>query len=115
MSDTESIDGFAIVELMGHQTIAGQVMTSVLGSTVMLRVDVPARGEQLGFTRYYGMSAIYSLTLVSEEVMLAALDELSPRPVTVYMPRLLPPKQTTSYSADAYEYRSDDEDDDHAP
>ena len=76
---------------------------------------MPAHGEQLGFTRYYGMSAIYSLTLVSEEVMLAALDELSPRPVTVYMPRLLPPKQTTSYSTDAYAYPSDDEDDDDAP
>ena len=63
MSDTDQIDGCAIVELMGHQTIAGHVLTSVLGSTVMLRVDVPARGEKLGFTRYYGMSAIYSLTL----------------------------------------------------
>ena len=37
MNDTESIDGCAIVELMGHQTIAGHVMTSVLGSNVMLR------------------------------------------------------------------------------
>lgn len=114
MSDTESIDGWAILELMGHQTIAGHVMTSVLGSTVMLRVDVPAHGGQLGFTRYYGMSAIYSLTLVSEEVMLAALDELSPRPVTVYMPRLLPPKEEKIYRAEGYAYRRDDEDDDDA-
>lgn len=92
MADTDQIDGFAIVELMGHQTIAGHVMTSVLGSSVMLRVDVPPRGAQPGFTRFYGMSAVYSLTLVSEEVALAALDELQPRPVTVYMPRLLPAK-----------------------
>lgn len=105
MADTESIDGYAIVELMGHQTIAGQVMTSVLGSTVMLRVDVPAHGTQPGFTRYYGISALYSLTLVSEEVMLAVLDELRPRPVTVYMPRLLP-------RAEVYEYPPDEEDDD---
>ena len=109
MSDTDQIDGCAIVELMGHQTIAGHVLTSVLGSTVMLRVDVPARGAQLGFTRYYGMSAIYSLTLVSEEVMLAALDELSPPPVTVYMPRLLPPGQEKVYRAEEYRYRGEEE------
>ena len=109
MSDTDQIDGCAIVELMGHQTIAGHVLTSVLGSTVMLRVDVPARGNQLGFTRYYGMSAIYSLTLVSEEVMLAALDELSPRPVTVYMPRLLPPGAAPIYEHRAYRSREEEE------
>lgn len=107
MSDTDQIDGCAIVELMGHQTIAGHVLTSVLGSTVMLRVDVPARGEHLGFTRYYGMSAIYSLTLVSEEVMLAALDELSPRPVTVYMPRILPPGAAPIYGNRDYRYREE--------
>lgn len=45
MADTDQIEGFAIVELMGHQTIAGHVQTAVLGSAVMLRVDVPPRGE----------------------------------------------------------------------
>ena len=107
MTDTESIEGFAIVELMGHQTIAGHVMTAVLGSTVMLRVDVPARGKQGAFTRYYGMSAIYSLTLVSEEVALAALDELQPRPVTVFIPRLLP--ETARGSHEVYDDHPDDD------
>jgi hypothetical protein len=47
--------------------------------------------------------------------MLAALDELHPRPVTVYMPRLLPPKEETSYAANVYEYRDEHEDDSDAP
>lgn len=113
MADTDQIEGFAIVELMGHQTIAGHVQTAVLGSAVMLRVDVPPRGEQPGFTRFYGMTAIYSLTLVSEEVALAALDELRPRPVTVYMPRLLPPgaaPRQRSWFDDQGDDEGDDED-----
>ena len=76
--------------------------------------ELALRANRLSFpmSKARGLPPV-SLTLVSEEVMLAALDELSPRPVTVYMPRLLPPGQDQVYRSEAYRYRGDDEDDEH--
>lgn len=88
MGESETvIEGYAIVELFGHQKIAGYVTTAIIGTSGMLRVDVPECNGAAPFTRFYGPSAIYSLTLVTEEVMLLAIKEIAPRPVTVYIPR----------------------------
>ncbi|HAE59747.1 MAG TPA: hypothetical protein DCG54_09665 [Anaerolineae bacterium] len=53
---------WATVDLMGHAQTAGRI--EMAGG--LLRVDVP---EGDGYrTEYYGMSAIYSIKLVSEEI-----------------------------------------------
>lgn len=53
---------WATVDLMGHSHTAGRVTWE----NGLLRVDVP---EEDSFrTEYYGMAAIYSLKLVSEEI-----------------------------------------------
>lgn len=100
------IEGFAIIELFGHNKIAGRVSTIIIGTSGMVRVDVPALGDTPGFTRFYGPSAIYSLTLVSEDVARAALVAMRPEPVTVYMTRQLPPGFREDYEED---YEEDDE------
>lgn len=58
-------DVWAIVELMGHSRTAGRIsQPGNFGG--MLRVDVPIED---GFrTEFYGVSAIYSIRLVSEEI-----------------------------------------------
>lgn len=86
------IKTFAIVEIMGHQQIAGFAQTVTFGGTVMLRVDAPdlaertekinktfdyERGEyvsadqvypaEAGFTQYIGMGSIYRLTPCTED------------------------------------------------
>lgn len=62
MSDT--VEMWAVVELMGHGRTAGIIRTSDLGS--LLRVDVPIDD---GFrTEYYGEAAIFSVKIVSEEI-----------------------------------------------
>lgn len=64
MNDTNQIEMWAVVELMGHGRTAGIIRTSDLGG--LLRVDVPIED---GFrTEYYGESAIYSIKVVSEEI-----------------------------------------------
>ena len=90
MSDEQTtIEGWAILELFGHQKLAGYVRTAIIGTSGMLRVDVPEVDTAPAFTRFYGPGAIYSLTLVTEDIARAALRELRPVAVTVYMPRQL--------------------------
>lgn len=114
MSDSSTtIEGWAILELFGHHKIAGYVTTAILGTSGMLRVDVPEMEEAPGFTRFYGPGALYSLTLVTEAVARAALRELRPPAVTVYIPRQLsapmPEAGEASHHASRYWQQDDDE------
>lgn len=59
MSENEQ---WATVELMGHGQTAGRIMME----NGLLRVDVPC-GENYR-TEFYGMSAVYSIKIVSEEI-----------------------------------------------
>ena len=65
MEPTEANEQWATVELMGHAQTAGRISRpSDWGG--LLRVDVP---EGDGYrTEFYGVSAIYSVKLVSERI-----------------------------------------------
>lgn len=75
---------FAIVELFGHQIIAGQVTEQVIGGQGFVRVDVPAVDGREGFTKFYGAGAIYAITPTDEATMLAAVEGLDKKPVEVW-------------------------------
>ena len=94
--DEKAIDTWAIVDLFGHQQIAGHVSEQVIGSESMLRVDVPPVEGREAFTRFYGVKAIYSLTPVSEEIARRAVESLRERPITVYGLALPAPKSNAS-------------------
>lgn len=83
-----TFDQWCIVELMGRQVIAGRVTEQIIGGTAYVRVDVPAVDEQPAFTRFYGSSAIYCMTPVSQEAAEIALKRFRPEPVNVYVPEL---------------------------
>lgn len=74
---------YAIVELFGHQRIAGMISEHNLGGT-FIRVDVPAINGRKAFTKLYGQNAIYGITFVDRDVALAAAEKLSLKPVTAY-------------------------------
>lgn len=66
MTTNETNDQWATVELMGHAQTAGRISRpSDWGG--LLRVDVPGTNGDYR-TEFYGMSAIYSVKLVSEEI-----------------------------------------------
>jgi hypothetical protein len=99
-SEREPFQTWAIVELFGHQQIAGLVAEQELAGGVFLRVDVPevpgkdGRCGRAAFTRFYGAAAIYSLTPVSEEIARRAVEYSHYPAVTVYgadLPRLVQP------------------------
>jgi hypothetical protein len=81
VDETKAFEGWAIVELMGHQRIAGLCSEQPVAGTNMLRVDVPATELQPAFTRYFGGGAIYSIIPTDEETARIALKFMETRPV----------------------------------
>jgi hypothetical protein len=91
-----TFDTWGIVELFGHQRIAGKLTEQQIAGTTMLRVDVPTlefRGRQLsleapipvetraGFTKFYGAGAIYGITPTDEQTARLAAAALHMEPV----------------------------------
>jgi hypothetical protein len=79
------LKAWALVELFGHQRIVGFLSQQSFGTGVLFRVDVPdllKDGEVLreGFTRYFGLSAIYSITPVTEEIVRDLLPSIDGTP-----------------------------------
>lgn len=66
---------WAKVELLGHQTLAGQLFEVSFGSSGLFRLDVPEFVVKRRFdtytvpawSKYIGVGAIYGITLVDEE------------------------------------------------
>lgn len=110
-------DGWAIVDVLGHQRYVGYVTTETYGQVVMFRIDVPrldarervtVKPEYIdgtfmtvgtivqedaveGYTKLIGAGSIYSITPCTEEAALAAVEAVQPRPL---MSAQLPPKRT---------------------
>jgi len=85
----DKFDQFAVVELFGHQIIAGVVSEQVIGGQGFVRVDVPAVDEQEVFTKFYGAGAIYAITPCDEKTMLSAVRGLRIKPIDVWKLNLL--------------------------
>ncbi len=64
---------WAIIELMGHQKIAGLCTEESIAGSNMLRVDVPETECNVPFTRYLGGSAIYAINPCDEATAVAAV------------------------------------------
>lgn len=68
MSETKStFKNWCVVELFGHQKIAGLCTEENIAGTNMLRVDVPETKKQPAFTKFYGSAAIYAINPVDEK------------------------------------------------
>lgn len=81
MEEQTKFEGHAIVELMGRSVIAGYVSEQIIAGAAMLRVDVPAVGDQPAFTKFVGGSAIYGITPTTAEIAQRAAARLRVRPV----------------------------------
>lgn len=96
-SNTQPVfEHWCIVELMGHQRIAGKVTEQNLFGGALMRVDVPEIEGRAGFTKFYGASAIYAVTPVEERVAVALAKSFDVRPVDEWQLRALLPKPTTA-------------------
>lgn len=98
-------EGWAVVEVFGHQRYAGYVTTEAFGQAVLFRVDVPPLAERervtkaweyierkdvppgstvkeiavQGYTKYFGAGAIYGITPCTQDVAERAVEGMQPR------------------------------------
>jgi hypothetical protein len=108
-ADTQ-FEGWAILEIFGHQKYAGYVKTEYYGTACMFRCDVPPLPERErvtrsgcyvkggefdreyapagstvkesatpGYSKLFGVGAIYSMTPCDEAAARRAVEELQPR------------------------------------
>jgi hypothetical protein len=126
MSDPQQakFEGWAIVDVLGHQRYVGYVTTEAYGSAVLFRTDVPAlqerervtkrpgyvNGQYLpagatvkegaieGYTKLVGSGSIYTITPCTKDAALHAVEESQPRPL---MSVALPPDRGLSEAAGA--------------
>jgi hypothetical protein len=85
------IDGWAILELVGRRRLGGKVREATIAGGVFIRIDVPHPNETGVFTatRFYAPSAVYAITLTTEEMACAiargareAVSRWNPRSLT---------------------------------
>ncbi len=75
---------FAVVELFGHQRIAGKVSEQSIGVATFVRIDVPETSQQPKFTRIVNPSAIYAINPVTEEVMIQMAEMITSKPIDAW-------------------------------
>lgn len=74
----------AVVELFGHQKMAGKVSEQTIGGSSLIRIDVPNTDQQPAFTRFLNISAIYAINPVTEEVATATANSINSKPINVW-------------------------------
>ncbi|HRA65156.1 MAG TPA: hypothetical protein PL187_03990 [Caldilinea sp.] len=89
MSDLEqptqvTFESWALVELMGRQRIVGKAKEETHFGTALLRVDVPAQGDEAAYTKFFGGSAIYCITPITEDMAKRMLVNVRPDPVPMW-------------------------------
>lgn len=80
----QKFEAWAIVELFGHQVIAGLVTEQTIGGCSFIRVDVPKVNGIAAFTKFYGQGAIYAMTPTDEAAARLAMERLHVRPISYY-------------------------------
>jgi hypothetical protein len=82
--ETENTEQFAVVEMMGHRKIAGAIKQSELAPGALIRVDVFGKDGGIDRTEHVGSSAIYDITICTEQAARAAAIAHSPEPSFAY-------------------------------
>ena len=90
MSEAENAQ-WAIVELFGHQRIAGKISEQTIGGCSFVRVDVPEIGAGSSsqapvqpWTKLFGNGAIYAISFVDEATALLTATTLRVQPINSY-------------------------------
>lgn len=116
--EIKAFEGWCIVELFGHNVIAGYCSERVIAGAAMLQVDVPAVADRPAFTKLFTSGAIYGITPTTEEHARIAAERIQARPVTLYIlpetsrPRLAQVADPDDEYGDDYDDYDDSDDDD---
>ncbi len=81
---TEKFEAYALVELFGHQRMAGKVSEQTIGGGAFIRIDVPETKTQPGFSRLLNPSAIYAINPITLEAMTELAENLDKAPIQAW-------------------------------
>jgi hypothetical protein len=81
-TQTEKFESWVKLELMGRKVIIGKATEATLAGASLLRIDVPAAGDQVAYTQFYGPSAIYCITPITEEMAMRAGPRINSAPIS---------------------------------
>lgn len=90
MDDQQQFEAWGLIELFGHNKLAGRITEQTIGGCHFIRVDVPAVGDIPEYTRCFTQGAIYGLTFTSEDVARRLAAGLQARPIMEYQLQVNP-------------------------
>ena len=84
MEEQIKFETWAIVELFGHNQLAGKVSEETIAGQSFVRIDVPKTSKTPCFTKYHLPTAIYGLTPVEEDYARRMAESINAAPVANY-------------------------------
>ena len=75
---------WALVELFGHNQLAGKVTEQIIAGQSFVRIDVPKTKKVPAFTKYHLPTAVYGLTPVDEDYATRMAERIEAQPVNDY-------------------------------
>lgn len=135
MTEQSNFDGWAILEIFGHQRYAGYVKTQVFGTASMFHLEVPPLEERTrvmkragsdgkgnwllagstvkeestpGYSKLFGVGAIYAITPCTQEAAMQAVKKLQPRSLMLVS---LPPEKALAAPVEPADDDSTDDSD----
>ena len=84
MQEEQKSTYWAILELFGHTTIAGQVTEINYGAVTFLSVNVPETRQQPTYTKLINPTAVYAINPVDEETAKRRAENLNKAPITAW-------------------------------
>lgn len=84
MTDEKDSSFWAIVELMGHHKLVGELRDVNLAGNGFLRIDIPATRDVSAWSKYLSPQSIYAVTPIDEALARAMAEQLVARPITSY-------------------------------
>lgn len=80
----DKFEAWGMLELFGHQRLAGRLTEQTIGGVHFIRIDVPAVDGVAEYTRLFTQGAIYGMTITSEDVARRLAAGMRARPIAAY-------------------------------
>jgi len=77
-------ESWAIVELFGHNQLAGKVTTETIAGQEFVRIDVPKTSKVPEFTKYHLPTAVYGITPVDQDYATRMAERMQAQPINDY-------------------------------
>jgi hypothetical protein len=84
MEESVKFETWAVVELFGHNQLAGKVSEQTIAGQSFIRIDVPKTRKTPSFTKYHLPTAIYGMTPVDEDYATRMAERIDAVPVGTY-------------------------------